>query len=353
MIGCGTATFTDPDDFRVNLPGPAIDLVLTGSERFKTRLTWFRMAELCIMEVEERAPRIAFLSPPARSILISFPASPDPTMAWNGVALRPGQLVLHGASDRFHQRIAGAARWSMAWLPRSALRAHCRTLLGTDLVLPPAAKIQAPSDDIARFRRLHEQACRLAQRKPDVASHPEVTRALEQDLIHALVNALAGNSLLSSDLGRPRHGDIMNRFEQMLACRPDRSLSMADLCTAVSVPERTLRMRCVQFLGMSPLAYVRLRRLNLAHQTLLRADPRTASVTGIARQYGFSELGRFAAAYRAVFGEAPSATLRRSTDSRKFSREECRHASQGQHEDRLVDELPQSHVSSRHFRGKR
>ena len=45
---------------------------------------------------------------------------------------------------------------------------------------------------------------------------------------------------------------------------------------------------------MSPGQYARLRRLNLVRAALQRADPATASVSAIARQHGFSELGRFA-----------------------------------------------------------
>jgi len=45
---------------------------------------------------------------------------------------------------------------------------------------------------------------------------------------------------------------------------------------------------------------------------LLRADPETASVAEIAQSHHFLELGRFAVAYRTLFGEIPSFTLRRS-----------------------------------------
>ena len=83
----------------------------------------------------------------------------------------------------------------------------------------------------------------------------------------------------------------------------------AQLCAGTGVPERALSLCCEEFLGLSPTAYVRLRRLNLVRAALLRSDPAIATVGGVARQHGFSELGRFAAAYRAAFGESPSTTL--------------------------------------------
>jgi transcriptional regulator GlxA family with amidase domain len=46
-------------------------------------------------------------------------------------------------------------------------------------------------------------------------------------------------------------------------------------------------------------------------QALLRSDPSKATVTRIVTDQGFWELGRFSVAYRALFGESPSRTLRR------------------------------------------
>jgi AraC-like DNA-binding protein len=65
---------------------------------------------------------------------------------------------------------------------------------------------------------------------------------------------------------------------------------------------------------MSPVHYLWLRRMHLARLALTRADPGTATVTDIATNHGFWELGRFSVEYRALFGESPTVTLHRPSD---------------------------------------
>jgi len=129
-------------------------------------------------------------------------------------------------------------------------------------------------------------------------------------LLHALVNCLEADDANGDLETRRHHADIMVRFEDVLSAHIGPRLNMPELCAAVGVSERTLRVCCNEFLGMSPTRYRLLRRLNTVRSALQRADPATASVGEIARSFEFSELGRFAATYRAVFGELPSTTLR-------------------------------------------
>jgi transcriptional regulator GlxA family with amidase domain len=103
----------------------------------------------------------------------------------------------------------------------------------------------------------------------------------------------------------------MGRFEDALAMH-DRTQPLPMLCTGIDVPPRTLRAHCAACLGCSPIAYARLRRLNFARLTLLKADSAATSIADVARSHGFSEPGRFAVAYRALFGESPQASLRRA-----------------------------------------
>lgn len=103
----------------------------------------------------------------------------------------------------------------------------------------------------------------------------------------------------------------MRRFHRALADDPDRAIYLLELCAAIGVPERTLRACCEEQLGMGPKRYLLLRRLHLAHQVLRDTEPGGGTVTEIATRFGFWQFGRFSGAYRALFGEPPSATLRR------------------------------------------
>jgi transcriptional regulator GlxA family with amidase domain len=62
---------------------------------------------------------------------------------------------------------------------------------------------------------------------------------------------------------------------------------------------------------MGPKRYLLPRRMRLARRALRQAAPAAASVTDIATRFGFWQLGRFAVEYQSLFGESPSATLRR------------------------------------------
>ena len=57
--------------------------------------------------------------------------------------------------------------------------------------------------------------------------------------------------------------------------------------------------------------------MHLARRALMLADPAAATVTAIATEHGFWELGRFSVEYRAPFGESPSASLHRPPDDKR------------------------------------
>jgi AraC-like DNA-binding protein len=105
-------------------------------------------------------------------------------------------------------------------------------------------------------------------------------------------------------------GDVVRALD-WLRPRLHEPLRLEKLAEAAGVRPRTLETHFRQFLGTTPLGWVRHRRLALARQRLLEADEES-TVTGVALASGFSQLGRFAVEYRKLFGERPSQTLKRA-----------------------------------------
>ncbi len=75
--------------------------------------------------------------------------------------------------------------------------------------------------------------------------------------------------------------------------------------------QQIFRNKHLLILLLLAIAYVKQKRLESAHRTLLAADPLTTSVTEVATQWGFFHLGRLARDYCQLFGELPSETLKR------------------------------------------
>jgi AraC-like DNA-binding protein len=105
---------------------------------------------------------------------------------------------------------------------------------------------------------------------------------------------------------RPRS---IKRVVEAVEAAPERPWSLTDLARCAGVSGRRLQQGFAEHVGMSPMAYLRRVRLERAHH-----DLRTGlwPVTDVAYRSGFTNLGRFANAYRERFGETPSETLRRS-----------------------------------------
>ena len=135
--------------------------------------------------------------------------------------------------------------------------------------------------------------------------------------MHAIVSCVSGGETAETSNAHHRHAVILRRLEEVLEANPDRTLYAAELCAAAGASDRTLRACCQEYLGMSPMRYLWLRRMHLARRALRIGEPATTTVTEIATSYGFWELGRFSVAYRSLFGKSPSAALRRPPDDRR------------------------------------
>lgn len=308
----GTAIFADASDWQRAFGEGRVQLTVTGSGEFEARLTSLHLGHLHVLCGFEDLSRIAYVSLPRSRIFVSFPTGKVP-LIWDGIELEPGDFVFHSRGERMHQRTTGAGRWGLMSLPVRHLASSGRILTSRKISWPPVGRVLQPQQSVARrLLGLYASAASLAESKDKSLAQPGFAQTLEQKLVHALVDCLRADDARRGRQISKSHADIMVRFENALTDRAGHPLTISRLCAAIGVSERTLRVCCAEFLGMGPIRYQLLRRLNMARAALRRADPASASVAEIARSYQFSELGRFAVTYRTVFGEMPSTTLSRA-----------------------------------------
>ena len=121
------------------------------------------------------------------------------------------------------------------------------------------------------------------------------------------MDGLATTDRALSERPVPRN---LGRAVQYLRDNLQEQLTLTALVQASGLTERTLHKQFRRFLGMVPLAYLRRLRLLAAREAL--SQPAGPSVSEVAVSVGFAHLGRFSVAYRAAFGETPSATRQRA-----------------------------------------
>jgi AraC-like DNA-binding protein len=311
MTDAGTATYIDPIDYQDAIARADIKLTITAGADFRARLTWLKLHNIRLLRGCEKQSVTAYVSLSPALAFLSFPTAAS-SCNWAGRQLQVGDIVFHGRGERTHHWTREQSDWGLVSLPPEELAACAKALTGATITSPAVGRVLRPSRrSMARFLRLHSEAGLLAERRSELIANPQVTRALEQELLHALVNCLTADEVGGNVGTRRHHADIMVRFEDALTANINRRFTIPKLCGQIGVAERTLRMCCAEFLGMGPTRYLLLRRLNMARYALLRADPATTSVAEIARGCQFMDPGRFAVTYRTVFGEIPSATLRR------------------------------------------
>nr|WP_294505369.1 helix-turn-helix domain-containing protein [uncultured Rhodopila sp.] len=310
MPGSAVLRFSDPDKYGAFVRGTKAEVTVTKPGLFEAKLIRVDLHRLWMQRYSETLPRIAhFDHIPGRAFFM-FETHAGPAMLVDGAETPPGSVMRHPERYSAFLRSLGPSQFASMSLPIGDMQDLGATMAGCDLTPPrePLHCIPAPAA-IQRLQSLHAAAGDLAEHAPRVIACPEAARGLEQALIGALVDCIGPDSSLAVP-ANAGHATVMKKFFAILEEGPDRVVHLTEMCRRIGVSRRLLSACCNKALGMGPYHYLRLRQMHLARRGLLMADAAATTVTEVATAHGFWELGRFAVAYRALFGESPSATLR-------------------------------------------
>lgn len=242
------------------------------------------------------------------------------------------QIPVHGAVDIDHGddrvRCAGAmaavispqerlrAQWSdnctqlILQIPRDAIESRIAERCGRRPRAPLKFQTAFNLDTAAgrEWRRLLDFAVRSVD-ESGIFSQPPLHTELEDLLLSALLVAQPHNHAGAWRGDADATPYYVLRAERHMRERLAHPLTVAHLADAAGVSERTLHDGFRRFRATTPMRRLGVMRLTAARRRLLHAAP-GLTVSRAAADVGFFQFGRFANAYRVLFGELPSATLR-------------------------------------------
>ncbi|WP_039783214.1 AraC family transcriptional regulator [Herbaspirillum huttiense] len=144
---------------------------------------------------------------------------------------------------------------------------------------------------------------------PDLAMHKIVVSQIEQLAASILVTSHRHNHCEDAPARRstilPRH---VRRAQDFLEAHAHEPVTAEQLAQAAGVSVRSLYAGFKDFLGVSPMQYLRDLRMERARAELMSGD--SNHVAGVALRWGFAHMGRFSNEYKQRYGESPSKTLR-------------------------------------------
>lgn len=224
----------------------------------------------------------------------------------NGFEADTATIEFYPAGSELNYRAGRRGRWVAIELSESELQAAALRHLGHELELPlrEVVSFSVPG----RLRR------QLDQGIVRVMGQAWVSCAQLED-VHGRIVELLGHlkpnrteQLMDRARARRR---LLAAADEYLATNLGSGFSARRLARAVGVTERSLQRHLRVAYGVTPQHWARCHALHHVRRRLLAGDPSEVTVEGLARESGFRHMGRFSGYYAELFGELPSATLRR------------------------------------------
>ena len=201
-----------------------------------------------------------------------------------------------------------AHEWFAVYVPTELLHQ-----VPNDLEFAARAKphmLKSPPGVARQFTTLVHRFLTAAESRPQLLDSPNAIASVQNELL-ASVKQLFMTSQHSASRHYERWREQTMSATEVALKEPELGMVVSEASTHLGVPERTLRAAFQSCYGLSPVKYLRILRLHQARHLLLTHCPDQTSVTQIASEVGFWELGRFSRDYRKLFGELPSETLRK------------------------------------------
>lgn len=233
------------------------------------------------------------------------------SLTLNGWSMADSIVAVLPPGKPFALACQGPHKWASLSVPQKVLKEAGLSQAELHQLAMGPSIIRASSAATRPFVTAAIEALDLVQRRP-VSAQVDRSREVEHELLANLVDVVGSGSAIAATSHNSKSLDRVSfRALELIRSQDELDLNVEYLCRAINVAERSLLRAFHRFFGMGPTRYMKLQRLNRAHRELQTHECKERTVSGVMTNCGVTEFGRFAGAYRALFGETPSETLKR------------------------------------------
>jgi len=286
--------------------GLSLQLCQLSGGRLHGRMAMRELGPLRLLRLQVNRRLHCSGSKPAHRQLVALDLAKSQRQAplrAHGYAMGPDALFGLDTCSEVHLSTPEVLDLGVVMLEHSVLQQHSTAFGGPDLA---ASALRSNWLEVGPER--HRSMGRFLLMLLSAPSGPAA--AIQADLVPLLLEAMVHGSGGRADLfPPPARIELVKQVQQWVDDHPSEPISLESLCRQVHTGRRSLLQGFREHLGVGPMAYIKLKRLHGIRRELLKAQPESLTVAGLAARWGFLNPGHFARDYRRLFGELPSQTL--------------------------------------------
>lgn len=193
-------------------------------------------------------------------------------------------------------------------LLRQQLSDRTATLLSHPLEFFPV--LTDALDQAATLTNVIKTLCYELRRQSSAIARPQIARHFEQVVAELLLAEVPNNHMTApGEITNPAPAYLHGAL-QFIHGHLNDPISIEDIARSVNVTPRALQLAFRRHLGVTPRAYLRNARLDLAHHALSADVTNRLKLSSVAQDHGFANASKFARRFRERFGQNPSRITR-------------------------------------------
>ena len=157
-----------------------------------------------------------------------------------------------------------------------------------------------------------KQLLALAVHKPNCLQKPHSEKFITDDFVPLLISKIPIKYNSKCFLKPSRRSKLIAQAEKEMLAHLEKPLTLKQLAQNLGSSSSALSYGFQDLFSLSPMRYLKVRRLNAVRQHLKASVPESCTIAALASQFGFYSPCHFTRDYKAMFGELPSETLQKT-----------------------------------------